>query len=92
MRPRLIAAAIVVAALSALAPAAHAATSAATAGVAQSSAAACSYQRVGNTWRCITPGAYCPRAAHFKYGYAKVTSRKYRCSQYTSTTWRWKRA
>lgn len=54
-------------------------------------AAACTYKRDGNVWRCITPGAYCPKAARGKYGYAKVTNRKYKCSQYTSTTWRWKR-
>lgn len=54
-------------------------------------ASACKYKRDGNVWRCITPGAYCPKAARGKYGYAKVTKKKYKCSQYTKTTWRWKR-
>lgn len=53
-------------------------------------AASC-YRRVQNHWNCITPGAYCPRAAHGKYGYAKVTHRKYKCSEYSNGQWRWKR-
>lgn len=53
---------------------------------------ACTYRRDGNVWRCVTPGAYCPKAAHGKYGYAKATGKRYRCTQYTKTTWRWKRA
>ncbi|MEV7804972.1 hypothetical protein AB0O28_18685 [Microbispora sp. NPDC088329] len=59
---------------------------------AASSAASC-YQRAGNHWNCITPGAYCPAAAHGKYGYAKVTKKRYRCSYYSSDhRWHWKRA
>lgn len=54
--------------------------------------AACTYKRDGNVWRCVTPGAYCPKAAHGRYGYAKTTGKRYRCTQYTSSTWRWKRA
>lgn len=54
-------------------------------------AAACTYQRSGNHWNCVTPGAYCPKAAHTKYGYAKVTNRKYKCSVYSNGQWRWKR-
>ena len=57
----------------------------------QAHAAACTYQRSGSHWNCVTPGAYCPAAAHTKYGYAKVTSRKYKCSQYSNKQWRWKR-
>ncbi|GAA3081819.1 hypothetical protein [Streptosporangium carneum] len=38
--------------------------------------------RSGSYWRCITPGAYCPKAAHNRYGYAKVTNRRHKCSQY----------
>ncbi|OPG10570.1 hypothetical protein [Microbispora sp. GKU 823] len=58
-----------------------------------SSATASCYKRVGNHWNCITPGAYCPATAHGKYGYAKVTSKRYRCSYYTSDRrWHWKRA
>lgn len=53
---------------------------------------ACTYGRSGNHWNCITPGAYCPAAAHGKYGYAKTTNRRYKCSQYDKGTWRWKRA
>ncbi|MGW5259713.1 hypothetical protein ACWEQG_01980 [Microbispora sp. NPDC004025] len=56
-------------------------------------AAASCYQRVGNHWNCITPGAYCPAAAHGKYGYAKVTKKRYKCSYYSSDSrWHWKRA
>lgn len=71
--------------------AASAPASAAVQAVSTGTAQACSYGRSGNHWRCITPGAFCPKAAHYKYGYAKVTGRKYRCSRYTATTWRWKR-
>ena len=52
---------------------------------------ACTYRRSGNTWRCITPGAYCPKAGHNRYGYAKVTNRRYKCSVYSNDQWRWKR-
>jgi hypothetical protein len=54
--------------------------------------AACTYRRVGQSWKCITPGAYCPKAAHLKIGYAKVTGKRYRCSRYANGQWRWKRA
>ncbi|WP_193206773.1 hypothetical protein [Microbispora sitophila] len=48
---------------------------------------------MGNHWACITPGAYCPAAAHGKYGYAKVTNKRYKCSYYSSDgRWHWKRA
>ncbi|MGI5273140.1 hypothetical protein ACQEUU_37680 [Nonomuraea sp. CA-218870] len=81
------------AALSALDPAAAQAAVHAPAAVSvQSSAQACTYKRDGNVWRCVTPGAYCPKAARSKYGYAKVTKKRYKCVQYTRTTWRWKRA
>ncbi|MEU6725449.1 hypothetical protein ABZ917_17215 [Nonomuraea wenchangensis] len=58
----------------------------------QAHASACTYKRDGNVWRCVTPGAYCPKEARNRYGYAKVTGKRYKCSQYTRTTWRWKRA
>lgn len=59
---------------------------------AATSAASC-YKRVGNHWNCITPGAYCPAAAHGRYGYAKVTKKRYKCSYYSSDRrWHWKRA
>jgi len=92
MRPRLVAAAVAVAALSALAPAAAQAAVHAPVASVQASAAACKYKRDGRVWRCITPGAYCPKAARNRYGYAKATNKRYKCSQYTKTTWRWKRA
>lgn len=61
----------------------------AAAGVADAStSAACTYQQSGNHWNCITPGAFCPAAAHGKYGYAKVTNRKYKCKS-SSPRWRW---
>jgi hypothetical protein len=55
------------------------------------SAHACTYKRDGNVWRCVTPGAYCPTAARSRYGYAKVTNRRYKCSVYDNGQWRWKR-
>ncbi|MEV7971119.1 hypothetical protein AB0O34_34775 [Sphaerisporangium sp. NPDC088356] len=56
-------------------------------------AAACKYRQSGNHWVCITPGAFCPAAAHKKYGYAKVTNRKYRCTLTSGDIqWRWHRA
>lgn len=55
-------------------------------------AAACTYRRVGNSWRCITPGAYCPKAAHLKIGTDKYNGRRYRCVRYANGQWRWKRA
>lgn len=93
MRSRLAAAAIAVAALSSLAPAtaAHAAVNTPVTAV-QASAAACKYKRDGRVWRCITPGAFCPKAARNRYGYAKATNKRYKCTKYTKTTWRWKRA
>lgn len=54
-------------------------------------ATACTYQRSGNHWNCVTPGAYCPKAARNRYGFAKATNRKYQCSQYSNGQWRWKR-
>lgn len=57
-----------------------------------STAASC-YQRVGNHWNCITPGAFCPKAAHNRYGYAKVTKKHYRCLYKSADPyWRWRRA
>ncbi|MEV4091890.1 hypothetical protein [Streptosporangium saharense] len=53
--------------------------------------ASCTYQRSGNHWNCVTPGAYCPAAAHGRYGYAKVTKRRYTCTRYPNGQWRWKR-
>jgi len=73
-----------------VAPLALAPASAATIQVSEASAA-CTYGRSGNHWNCITPGAYCPKAAHYRYGYAKVTNRRYKCSIYSNGAWRWKR-
>jgi hypothetical protein len=58
----------------------------------QAHAAASCYKQSGTHWVCITPGAYCSKAAHSRYGYAKVTNRKYKCSVYSNGQWRWKRA
>ncbi|MFG1754952.1 hypothetical protein [Streptosporangium sandarakinum] len=66
-----------------LAPAADASSAAAT---------ACAYQRSGNHWNCVTPGAYCPKAAHGRAGYAKATGRRHTCARYSNGQWRWKRA
>ncbi|MER6942473.1 hypothetical protein ABT294_00495 [Nonomuraea sp. NPDC000554] len=57
-----------------------------------STAASC-YKQQGTHWVCITPGAFCPKAAHQRYGYAKVTNRKYKCIYKSSDPyWRWRRA
>lgn len=55
-------------------------------------AAACHAHKVGGHWSCVTPGSYCPKAAHGKIGYAKKTSKRYRCAKYSNGRWRWKRA
>jgi hypothetical protein len=90
LRRVLVAGALAASAL--VAPAALAAPAGATVAHSASVAASC-YKRVGNHWNCITPGAYCPAAAHGKYGYAKVTGKRYRCSYYQSDGRRhWKRA
>lgn len=86
---------IVTAALAASTLAVPAAISAAPAGAATAHAAsaqtaASCYRRDGNVWRCITPGAFCPAAAHGRYGYAKVTNRRYKCKS-SSPRWRWLR-
>ena len=57
----------------------------------QAHASASCYRQVGSHWTCVTPGAYCPKAARGKYGYSTVASRKYKCSQYSNKQWRWKR-
>ncbi|GAA4639707.1 hypothetical protein GCM10023196_102410 [Actinoallomurus vinaceus] len=44
-------------------------------------------------WTCVTPGSYCPKAAHGYYGYAvKKPHKRYRCVRYSNGRWRWKRA
>lgn len=57
-----------------------------------STVATCKYRRVVNHWECVTPGAYCPAAAHGKLGIAKATGNRYRCTRYSNGRWRWKRA
>ncbi|MGI5159342.1 hypothetical protein [Microbispora sp. CA-102843] len=92
MLRRFLAASVLVAS-ALVAPAALAVPADASAPSASTSAAASCYKRVGNHWNCITPGAYCPAAAHGKYGYAKVTNKRYKCSYYSSDRrWHWKRA
>ncbi|MGI5233779.1 hypothetical protein [Actinoallomurus sp. CA-142502] len=56
--------------------------------------ARCHAHRVSGTshWTCITPGSYCPAAAHKHYGYAYKTGKRYRCTRYSNGRWRWKRA
>ena len=55
--------------------------------------ARCHAHQVGSHWSCVTPGSYCPAAAHGHYGYAYKTGRRYRCSYYSSDgRWHWKRA
>lgn len=52
----------------------------------------CHAHKVGSHWTCITPGSYCPAAAHKHYGYAKTTHKQYHCLRYSNGRWRWKRA
>jgi hypothetical protein len=63
-------------------------------GVSADSAARCHAQQVPHTkhWTCVTPGSYCPKAAHGRYGYAVKTHKRYRCVKYSNGRWRWKRA
>lgn len=92
MLKRLLVSAVTAGVVLAAPVAAAEAASAAVHAQAPTTATACTYKRDGNVWRCITPGAYCPAAAHGKYGYAKTTGKRYRCTQYDKGTWRWKRA
>ncbi|RFU41412.1 hypothetical protein DZF91_11930 [Actinomadura logoneensis] len=55
------------------------------------SAARCHSHKVGKHWECVTPGSYCPKAAHLHYGYAYKTGKRYRCVRYPNGQWRWKR-
>ncbi|MFC5181926.1 hypothetical protein [Actinomadura harenae] len=55
------------------------------------SAARCHSHKVHQHWECVTPGSYCPKAAHLRYGYAYKTGKRYRCVRYTNGQWRWKR-
>ena len=65
----------------------------ASAAVHVNAAAASCYRQVGSHWECITPGAFCPKAAHNRYGYAKITSRRYKCTYKSSDPYgRWRRA
>ena len=89
LRRLLVSAALVGTAL--VAPAVAAVPASATTAHVNAYAASC-YQRSGNHWNCVTPGAYCPKAARGKYGYAKVTKKRYKCSEYDNGQWRWKRA
>ena len=58
------------------------------------SAQRCHAHKVSHTrhWTCVTPGSYCPAAAHGHYGYAVKTGRRYKCVKYSNGRWRWKRA
>ncbi len=58
------------------------------------SIARCHAHKVSKTshWTCVTPGSYCPAAAHSHYGYAYKTGKRYRCVKYSNGRWRWKRA
>ncbi|GAA0360019.1 hypothetical protein GCM10009530_06660 [Microbispora corallina] len=61
---------------------------AAQAGAVAHSASASCYRQVGDHWECVTPGAFCPAAAHGKYGYSEDGD-AYRCVQ-DGSYWRWK--
>jgi hypothetical protein len=51
-------------------------------------ASSCRYHRSGDHWVCITPGAFCPKAAHHHYGLSKYNlKRKYWCVY--NHGWRW---
>lgn len=54
----------------------------------KASASSCHYHRSGSHWVCITPGAFCPKAAHKHYGLDKYNlKRKYWCEN--NHRWRW---
>jgi hypothetical protein len=59
-----------------------------------SAAARCHAHKVSHTahWTCVTPGSYCPKAAHSHYGYAYKTGKRYKCAKYSNGRWRWKRS
>jgi len=52
---------------------------------ANGAAPSCTVQRDGNVWLCITPGAFCPKAAHKLYGYSKGKMIRNRCTWYASS-------
>lgn len=58
--------------------------------VAASASVASCYRQVGDHWECVTPGAFCPAAAHGLYGYSE-SGAKYQCVQ-DGSYWRWKPA
>ncbi|GAA4187892.1 hypothetical protein GCM10023074_01040 [Microbispora amethystogenes] len=58
--------------------------------VASSASVASCYRQVGDHWECVTPGAFCPAAAHGLYGYSE-SGAKYQCVQ-DGSYWRWKPA
>ncbi len=58
--------------------------------VAESASVASCYRQVGDHWECVTPGAFCPAAAHGLYGYSESGGR-YQCVQ-DGSYWRWKPA
>jgi hypothetical protein len=52
------------------------------------SASSCRYHRSGSHWVCVTPGAFCPKAAHHHYGLDRYNlKRKYWCER--KNGWRW---
>lgn len=55
-----------------------------------SSASAGCYRQVGDHWECVTPGAFCPAAAHGGNGTSQDGD-SYRCVQ-DGAYWRWKPA
>ncbi|MGW5259407.1 hypothetical protein ACWEQG_00445 [Microbispora sp. NPDC004025] len=48
------------------------------------------YRQAGDHWECVTPGAFCPAAAHGRDGYSEDGDH-YRCAQ-DGSAWRWKPA
>ncbi|MBP2704929.1 hypothetical protein JOL79_14000 [Microbispora sp. RL4-1S] len=62
----------------------------ASAGSAMTDSAASCYRQVGDHWECVTPGAFCPAAAHGRYGHSQDGD-TYRCVQ-DGSYWRWKPA
>lgn len=91
LRRLLVSGALVASALTV--PAALALPAGATTVTASTAAATTCYHRVANHWVCITPGAFCPAAAHGRYGYAKVTKKRYKCTYASGDIrWRWHRA
>lgn len=50
----------------------------------------CHVHQVGSHWTCVTPGAFCPKAAHNHFGYVKNhPGKRDHCKVASDSRWRW---